>query len=551
MIFIKNGRIFVPANMIKDRYTKQRLGMHWHKQQRCWTTYAGKPVVERINTEFGTSLVVPIERPEQVNFPFKTKPRDYQLEALGRGLGKPAFAYLLDPGLGKTKVLIDEVQILASQGRLDSVIVTCPLNAMGVWAEEIQKHGYADRWSISVWQRPDISVNNGSALRWAIINKDALVSPTKRGEMRKLSEGYKWAERFMQTSGILMSAIDESTDIAGHDSNRTDAVFHLRKYTNYRRELNGTFIADKPLDCYSQLLYLDPDIVFDWSFYAYRSHFCHMGGYEVRGRPVQVLGYRNLDELSAMINSVSYKARQEDVEDLPDRVYLTKEVTLNPKTKKAYNAAIKEVYVALDESGITTEQAMTKCVKLRQITGGSVINDDGSVTVVGREKIDEVMESVKQIGDHKFLVWCQFTHEINAVSLALEKVRVSHGVYDGRANGRDRDEMVKSFEHENLQALIIQNDAGYRALTLNAASYVLIYSNPEKLDIRVQLEKRSHRIGQKKNVIYIDFIVPGSIDTAIRKSHEFKKDVADYVMGYGEESKALKSVVRRVLRPLA
>lgn len=551
---VKDGRILLPAEWVGKPDVKARLRTSWSKRHRCWFTYATPDNVAAVNREFGLQLRVPVPERAKIVFPFKTKPRDYQLEALSMGLGKPAFAYLLDPGLGKSKVTVDEAQILASQGRLDTVLVVCPFNAKATWVTQITTHGWWERWSVRVWGRPDLSVDPTKAgvpqLRWAVINKDALVSPTKKGAGRRRSDGYAWVEKFLTAGGATMIVVDESTDIAGHDSFRTDAVFSLRKFSNYRRELNGTFIADKPLDCYSQLYWLDPAIVYDWSYFGFRSHFCHMGGFEVRGKPVQVVGYKNLDELHTMIKSVSYMAKQEEVEDLPERVYQTREIALSEKTRKAYNSVVLNFETELDAGTITIEQVITRSVKLRQITGGAVRDDIGWVRRLGTEKIDDFMAYVRQIGDKKFLVWCEFTHEVEALTQALSDAGVASGRYDGNTNGRDRDFMERAFEHGDLQALVIQNQTGYRALTLNAAHYVFVFSNPEKLDVRVQLEKRSHRIGQTKSVVYVDFVVPGSIDEVVRGSQAFKKDVADFVMSGEGDGGAERSVRKRLLRTI-
>ncbi len=545
-IRIRNGKILIPAYLVKDKATKDELGVHWFRQYKCWALYANELTVSKINKKFGVRLAAPKPpaRPT-ISFEYKTNPRKWQVEAVTAGLGLPAFAYLLDPGLGKSKIIVDEAQILFDRGMLHRVLVVCPLNAVGSWAYQIDTHGYGN---ISTWNRPDLDriiLKGRLGPEWAIIHKDALVSPTKKGETRKTTEGYKWARDFLM-GGYTMLVVDESTDIAGHDSWRTAAAMALRNAANYRRILNGTFIGDKPLEAYSQLYFLDPQIVYDWSYHAFQGHFAIMGGYEVKGHGTQVLGYQHLDELSAMIDSISYKKRKSEV-DLPPKTYVTREVTLSEKTKKAYNSIVLDIQTELDNGTITADQAMIKAIKLRQITGGTVLNDEGVPVRVGSEKINEVMAMLKQVGNSRVAVWCQFREDIFRLHAAIEKEGYTVADYYGDVKPTDRDDIVRRFEAGGIQIVLMQNDSGFRAITMNAAEWVFIFSNPERLLVRTQLEDRHHREGQTKNVTYVDFVVPGSMDEVVRESHAFKKDVADYVMWKKGETKD-QSVKRRILR---
>ncbi len=52
-----------------------------------------------------------IQKEEKVmNYKFKTKPYEHQLEALKMSWDKPYFAYFMEMGTGKSKVLIDNIQ---------------------------------------------------------------------------------------------------------------------------------------------------------------------------------------------------------------------------------------------------------------------------------------------------------------------------------------------------------------------------------------------------------------------------------------------------------
>ena len=64
-----------------------------------------------------------------MNYKFKTKPYAHQLTALEKSWNKETFAYFMEMGTGKTKVLIDNLAMLYDKGKVDGAIIgiTCSL----------------------------------------------------------------------------------------------------------------------------------------------------------------------------------------------------------------------------------------------------------------------------------------------------------------------------------------------------------------------------------------------------------------------------------------
>ena len=53
-----------------------------------------------------------------MDYKFKTQPYKHQLDALEKSWNKDTFAYFMEMGTGKTKVLIDNLSILYDKGKL-------------------------------------------------------------------------------------------------------------------------------------------------------------------------------------------------------------------------------------------------------------------------------------------------------------------------------------------------------------------------------------------------------------------------------------------------
>ena len=59
---------------------------------------------------------------KKMNYKFKTKPYAHQLKALEMSWDKKCFAYFMEMGTGKSKVLIDNSAMLYDHGKINGVL---------------------------------------------------------------------------------------------------------------------------------------------------------------------------------------------------------------------------------------------------------------------------------------------------------------------------------------------------------------------------------------------------------------------------------------------
>jgi len=135
---------------------------------------------------------------------------------------------------------------------------------------------------------------------------------TKKGKM------FAW--KFLNCHQAIM-AIDESTSIKNPGANRTKNIIELGKDVKYKRILTGSPVTKSPLDLFTQCYFLDPWLLEQQSYYAFRVRYAKMRSINVSGRQVQiVVGYRNLPELSNRIKNFSYRVLKDDCLDLPKKL---------------------------------------------------------------------------------------------------------------------------------------------------------------------------------------------------------------------------------------
>ena len=70
---------------------------------------------------------------EILNFKYKTKPYQHQKEALEKSYKEKNFAYFMEMGCGKSKVLIDNIAWLYEKGKIDCAIIVAPKGVYMNW----------------------------------------------------------------------------------------------------------------------------------------------------------------------------------------------------------------------------------------------------------------------------------------------------------------------------------------------------------------------------------------------------------------------------------
>jgi len=130
-------------------------------------------------------------------------------------------------------------------------------------------------------------------------------------------------------------------------------------------------------------------------------------------------------------------------------------------------------------------------------------------------------------------VWARYRIEIEDIVARLKADGIECVQYHGGIGKDDRTAAIESFERGAAQVFVGNQQAGGTGITLVAASYVIYFSNNFSLRDRFQSEDRAHRIGQKKNVTYINIAAKGTIDEAVIRALMSKKDVADTIIDKG------------------
>ena len=473
-----------------------------------------------------------------MHYKYKSKPFAHQKKALEMSWDKESFAYFMEMGTGKSKVLIDNISMLYDKGKINGALIIAPKGVYQNWYNsEIPTHlvDHIDKKMV-LWQaminktqakKLDTLFKTGEELHILIMNVEAF--STKKG--------VDFAHKFLSCHNALI-AIDESTTIKNPGAKRTKNILGLAKHSKYRRILTGSPVTKSPLDLYTQCYFLSPWLLDHSSFYTFKNRYAVMRTANFGGRSVQiVVGYRNLGELSEKLKNFSYRVLKDDCLDLPKKTFMKRIVQLSDEQKKVYSQMKQTALAFLNGKAATTATVMTQLMRLHQITCGHFTSDDGTTQVLKNNRIEELIDLLHEVHG-KVVIWAHYRHDIETIVEHIKK-EFNTGVdncvmtYYGDTSVEDRQKAIKEIQDPDspVRFLVGTPQTGGYGITLTAASTMIYYSNGYDLEKRQQSEARIDRIGQTKPMTYVDIIAENTVDERIVKALRKKINIASQVMG--------------------
>ena len=468
-----------------------------------------------------------------MHYKFKTKPFEHQLKALEMSWDRKVFAYFMEMGTGKSKVLIDNISMLYDKGKINGALIIAPKGVYKNWyADQIPTH-MADHIekTVVLWES---SKNKETEYKKLFESSDNLQILIMNVEALSTKKGKTFAWKFLNCHTSMM-AVDEATTIKNPGAQRTKNIIELGQNVKYKRILTGSPVTKSPLDLFTQCYFLDPWLLDQQSYYAFRVRYAKMRSINVSGRQVQiVVGYRNLGELTEKIKNFSYRCLKDDCLDLPSKTYMKRIIELTDEQKKLYKQMKEKALAVLNGKMVTSMTVITQMMRLHQITCGHFKSDDGDVQKVKSKRLDELLNLLDEL-EGKAIIWAHYRHDIESI---VEEVKKKHGddsilTYYGDTSTEDRQKAIEKIQDLSspVRFLVGTPQTGGYGITLTAASTMIYYSNGYDLEKRQQSEARIDRIGQEKPMTYIDLIAEDTIDEKIVKALRTKVNIATQIMG--------------------
>lgn len=468
--------------------------------------------------------------PLPLGFKYKTQPFAHQKEANHRSVYQEAFAFLGEPGTGKTKQVIDDISCNFFLG-IRAAVIVCPNSIKSNWTDEFGLHSMVEA-DILEFSPPAKKLDNEFLYRRPPSNgvKVLIVA------IESLSQGrtHEYVAEFLRMNNSIMT-VDESSRIKNYKAIRTQRCIELGTLAVKRRIGTGTPAMKGLHQFWSQFEFLDPNIL-NLNYFAFRNYFCLMGGYKGK----LIIGDMNQEEFKEMVAQYCMVVLKKDCFDLPEKLYKIRRVEMTPQQKRMYDELANEKIAETKHGTLSYEYVLTRDLRLQQITAGLVHTDpkaleNGELSEArldfidgGNPKLEDLIEYHDEIGG-KVVVWCKFRKEIE---LVVERLRSQFG--DGAVvefhGGRTNDQRAtarQSFQSDpSILWFVGQVDSGGIGITLHSASIECYLSNSWDAEVRRQSEDRCHRAGAvgreidgANRVLIVDYLVEGQrVDTKIRRA---------------------------------
>jgi SNF2 family DNA or RNA helicase len=243
-------------------------------------------------------------------------------------------------------------------------------------------------------------------------------------------------------------------------------------------------------------------------------------------------------------------ARKEDALDLPGTTDVTIPVHLSAAERKAYAEMKDGLAVQLETGELSGALSrLTQMLRLRQITSGHLPDDDDTLNKIGDSKVETINSIVNDTlaGEKRVVIFCFFTHEIQALSKRLARDATGHRLKDtevmtitGATSTEERVRLRQQFGSADTRRMVMVAQVKTMSLAVNelvTASHAVFGSLSQQRDDLIQARDRLDRIGQTKPVTFWFAIAPGTVDEVILRSHRERTNLETVMLRHiqGEE----------------
>ena len=415
-----------------------------------------------------------------------------------------------DMGLGKTLQAIALLEDAKLKENKQTALIITPASLVYNWKEEFHKYA------------PNLDVNlivGSQQERVEMIHnyQDYDVLVTSYDLLKRDIAEY-------EDAAFAYQIIDEAQYIKNHTTAAAKSVKIIS--SKHRFALTGTPIENRLSELWSIFDYLMPGFLYRYETFR-------------KDMETPIVKYKDEDasnQLRKMVAPFILRRLKEDVlSDLPDKLEEVRYAKLESEQQKLYDGQVIRMRKMLEaQRGEDFQknkiQVLAELTKIRQICcDPNLLFDKYDGGSAKKEACMDLIQSAIE-GEHKILVFSQFTSMLSLLEEALKKESIGYYKIIGETPKQKRLEMVNAFNSDNTPVFLISLKAGGTGLNLTGADVVIHYDPWWNQAAQNQATDRAHRIGQTKKISVYKLIVKNTIEEKIVKMQESKRDLADAIL---------------------
>lgn len=410
--------------------------------------------------------------------------RDYQQKIHDAIIadGQRGYGLFLQQRTGKTVLALT----LAKSWGCSSVIIIGPKKAIPVWRQEIALVGL-DQEYFEIYSFESFRIKQRDILR-----------------------------------RVDLTIIDESHRIKERGSQQTKACWKLGKLSQYRLILSGSPQGNCMSDYYSQLRFIRPDLFPTWGRFSER--YLIMGERFINGRedPFPTIeGYQNQEEFKRILKSISYRVTRDEVSTVKTLVRSRKyPVTPGEAFSRAYAELETALMTEIQGNLVTAPMVLTKALKLHQLCGGYIKDDEGTTHHVHSDKLDFLWSLLDgELKGQSVCVVANYKAEMDAIALGLSE----RGIQYVQIRGKHQ------YDPKDRSQITLLNPSAGEAINLAHHQHMVIFSMNYSY---LKWEQFKDRIVLVDTPVakYYYLLVKGSMDEVVYDAVVEKKKLSEAVL---------------------
>ena len=450
------------------------------------------------------------------------QPHEYQKEAVKFLVERGSAALWLDPGLGKTAIVLSAYRTLRLKGLAKKMLVLAPLRPVyGVWPAEVKKWEQFADYSVGILhggqkekvlkQNHDIYVINFEGLQW----------------LSSKLNGKDWP------FDILV--VDEISYMKNTQTQRFKTLKPSLNKFDRRWGLTGSPAPNSLLDIFGPQLIIDQGATFGPYVSRFRTEYFYpsgYGGYEWKLMP------DGEQRIQAKLEGKVLRMAALDHLDLPELAYNNVVVDLPESARRIYDDFENKLTIEVADGNVTAVNAAVAVMKGQQIAnGGSYLDDDGTdnrkTIHIHDAKTDAVLELVEELSGQPCLIGYHFSHDLERLKQAFPNAPViGSGV-----TGDKLQTIIDNWNAGEIPVLLAHPMSAGHGLNLQGAGHAVIwYSLTWSLEVYEQFIRRLWRQGQKNHIMVHHIIAKDTVDeaimTAVRRKDKTQQNLLNAVRDY-------------------
>ena len=409
-------------------------------------------------------------------------PREYQRLAIEAALPHDGFGLFMEQRTGKTMTAL----WLAEKWDCRQNLVICPKKALPVWKQEI-------------------------ALMGLDVNQFEIVS-FETFRIHRL--------KFQQSWDLVI--VDESHRIKDRKSQQTKAVWSLSRRAKKRLILSGSPQGNGMEDYYAQLKFIRPDLFPTWE--SFERQYLIIQDRWIAGREdpfPEIVGYKNQEYFKELLASISFRVTRDEVSKVKTRVRNRKySIPWSSESRSLYDILDTKLYFEVQEGLVSAAHVLTKGLKLHQICGGFVKDDEKQLQVVGQDKLNKLWELIDgPLQGCSIAIVAQYKAEMDAIAQGLS-VR---GVTFAQVRGKHQ------YDPKDRSQVTILHPSSGEAIQLAHHNHMIIYSMGHSYLKWAQFKDRIVLVDTPQ-VIYHYLLMQESMDEVIYQAVIEKKKASEAIL---------------------